>query len=267
MKLHNSISDQQQRQRTIHPMDPMECLIKNFFFWLLITMTGLELFPLADRRLTLKLFKAKLQNLWALQTPRQGRPGTNEAGPETWRLFPPTQYFNSNLMLMNQVNLIWSLSLSVPAWQMKASSPHPVHGQNPSLSLARPNGASAQFACRWLTLEPLSSLGSGNITVLWECARVSRMPDRINQPPTLQAQRVWDRASAFNTFIIQHTVASPLSVPLFPRPPASFSPASLALSLHAVAAFCQQHSPLFLVFFFLFKMRLFEKCDFFFLCS
>lgn len=160
---------------------------------------------------------------------------------------------------MNQTNLIWSLSLNVPAWQMKASSPHPVVGQNPSLSLARPNRASVQFARRWLTLEPFSPLGSGNITVLCECARVSRMPDRINEPPTLQAQRVWDRASAFNTFIIQHTVASPLSVPLAPPPPRSLSPASLTLPQH--------HSPLFSVFFFPFKCVSFWKIIIFYIVT
>lgn len=74
------------------------------------------------------------------------------------------------------------------------------------------------------------------------------MPDRINGPPTLQADRAQSMRPcfAFNTFIIQHTVTALLiSPPLhFPLPPSLISPSltGIFLAPPLLQALCPSNS-------------------------
>lgn len=74
------------------------------------------------------------------------------------------------------------------------------------------------------------------VVLLQLCVCVSCMPDPINEPPTLQAERARSMRPCFasNTFIIQHTVTAPLiSLPLsFPLQSSLISPSLTCMSLY-----------------------------------
>ncbi len=74
------------------------------------------------------------------------------------------------------------------------------------------------------------------VVLLQLCVCVSCMPDRINEPPTLQAERALSMRPCFasNTFIIQHTVTAPLiSLPLsFPLQSSLISPSFTCMSFY-----------------------------------
>lgn len=83
------------------------------------------------------------------------------------------------------------------------------------------------------TMEPFHCLVAVLLQLclcVFMCVCVSCMPDRINEPPTLQAERAWSMKPclASNTFIIQHTVLSQRhsSPSLPPSPILSYFPFS-----------------------------------------
>lgn len=144
---------------------------------------------------------------------------------------------------MNPTNLIWSLSLNVPAWQMKASLPHPVGGQNPfAVTGAAKQGGRA--VCSALTdsgalfhrLEAVISQFCASVRACPACQIAS-----TNHPHCRRSE--YETEPRFQ-HIYNSTYCSVTSVsPPRPSLPFSFSPAPLTLPLQALTPFfCQHHS-------------------------